>query len=152
MASAGSVDPRSGYRTVAAEQLAGQRAGQRGVGACRETCVPQARAPSGVVVAATSQGPGAGAPGGTCRASAGACKHAGMTAPVDQRVPALLEELDRYPDDRAEIVRAAWAWNLMTSRWPGVVEPARHVVVVHAAGVRASAVRPRVGCGWSGCR
>jgi hypothetical protein len=30
-----------------------------------------------------------------------------MTATVDQRVPALLEELDRYPDDRAEIVRAA---------------------------------------------
>jgi hypothetical protein len=37
---------------------------------------------------------------------------------VAQRVPALLEELDRCPDDRAEIVRAAWAWNLMTSRWP----------------------------------
>jgi hypothetical protein len=38
-----------------------------------------------------------------------------MTATVAQRVPALLEELDRYPDDRAEIVRAAWAWNLTTS-------------------------------------
>jgi len=48
---------------------------------------------------------------------------------VAQRVPALPEELDRYPDDRAEIVRADWAWNLMTSRWPGVVEPARHLVV-----------------------
>jgi hypothetical protein len=63
-----------------------------------------------------------------------ACKHAGLTAPVAQRVPALFEELDRYPDDRAEMVRAAWAWNLMTSRWPGVVEPARHVAVVAATG------------------
>jgi hypothetical protein len=78
-----------------------------------------------------------------CRASAGACKHEGLTATVDQRVPALLEELDRYPDDRAEMVRAAWAWNLMTSPWPGVVEPARHLVVVHATG-RAWAVRPCV--------
>jgi hypothetical protein len=42
--------------------------------------------------------------------AAGACKHAGMTATVAKRFPALLEELDRYPDDRAEIVRAAWAW------------------------------------------
>jgi hypothetical protein len=78
-------------------------------------------------------------PGGMCRASAGACRHAGLTAPVAQRGPALLEELDRYPDDRAEIVRAAWAWSLPTSRWPGVVEPARHLVVVHATS-RASAV------------
>ena len=87
-----------------------------------------------------------------CRASADACKHAGLTATVDQWGPALLEELDRYPDDRAEIVRAASAWNLSTSPWPGVVEPARHLVVVPATGVRASAVRPRVGGGWSGCR
>jgi hypothetical protein len=62
---------------------------------------------------------------------------------VAKRGPALLEELDRYPDDRAEIVRATWAWNLMTSRWPGVVEPARHLVVVPATG-RRSAVRPCV--------
>ena len=47
--------------------------------------------------------------GGMCGASACARKHAGITATVAQRVPALLEELDRYPDDRAEIVRAAWA-------------------------------------------
>jgi hypothetical protein len=65
---------------------------------------------------------------------------------VAKRGPALLEELDRYPDDRAEIGRAAWAWNLLMSRWPGVVERARHLVVVHATG-RPWAVRPCVR-GW----
>lgn len=148
MASAGSVDLPSEYRT--AEQLAGHRAGHAvsGPAATRVCCRPalprawssprQARCP---VRRAR----------GMCGASAGACKHAGMTATVAKRVPALLEELDRYPDDRAEIGRAAWAWNLTTSPWPGVVEPARHLVVVHATG-RASAVPPRVGGGWSGCR
>jgi hypothetical protein len=63
----------------------------------------------------------------------------GMTATVAKRGPALLEELDRYVDDRAEIVRAAWAWNLTTSPAPGVVEPGRHLVVVPATG-RAAAV------------
>ena len=32
------------------------------------------------------------------------CEHGGMTATTAGRVPALIEELDRYPDDRAEIV------------------------------------------------
>jgi hypothetical protein len=32
--------------------------------------------------------------------------------------------------------RAVWACNLTMSRWPGVVEPARHLVVVPATGGR----------------
>jgi len=38
------------------------------------------------------------------RAAAAAWEHSGMTATVAERIPALLEELDRYPDDRAEMV------------------------------------------------
>jgi hypothetical protein len=36
---------------------------------------------------------------------------------------------------------AAWLWNLTTSPWSGVVEPARHLAVLPATG-RGSAVRP----------
>ena len=87
----------------------GSPSGPRGVGACRDTC--HASGPRSLGRGRRRDKPGArcGAPGGMCPASPGACKHAGLTAPVAQRVPALLEELDRYPDDRAESVRAAWA-------------------------------------------
>ena len=34
----------------------------------------------------------------------GACVHAGTTATAAVRIPALLNELDRCPDDRGEIV------------------------------------------------
>jgi hypothetical protein len=39
-----------------------------------------------------------------CRDAVGACEHSDMTATIAERIPALLEELDRYPDDRGEIV------------------------------------------------
>jgi hypothetical protein len=135
----GGVDLPRGYRTVAAEQLAGHRAGQRGVGACRETCVLQARAPSGVVVAATSQVPGV-ARLGECAvlrpapASMRADRNGGSAGPGTARgagpVPGRSSRdrtggLGVEPDDVAVA---------------GVVEPGRHVVVVHVAGVRASAV------------
>ena len=91
------------------EAAGGLPSGPRGVGGVpRQVC---ASVPRSLGRGRRRDKPAArcGAPGGMCRASAGACKHAGLTARVDQRVPALLEELDRYPDDRAEIVRAAWA-------------------------------------------
>ena len=148
LASVGSVDLPSGYRT--AEQLAVTERATR-CRACRHTCVPQARAPSGVVVAARRQVSGA-----VARRSV-PCFGRRLQACGDDRMGWLsgCRHCSRswrgYPDDRAEIGRAAWAWSLTTSPWPGVVEPAQRLVVVVATGSAVGGAS-RVGGGWSGCR
>jgi hypothetical protein len=102
----------------------GSPSGPRGVGACRHTCVPHARAPSGVVVAATRQGPGAvprrNVPCiGRRQQACGDNRNGGSAGPGTAQGAG-----GGYPDNRAEIGRAAWVCNLTTSRWPGVAEPA----------------------------
>jgi hypothetical protein len=129
----------------------GSPSGPRGIGTCRDRCVPQARAPSGVVVAATRQVWGAVARrsvpcfGRRLRA----CR---MTVTVAKRVPALLEELEGVPGRSSRDRSGGLGVVSDDVAVAGcVVEPVRHLVVQLATG-GAARVRSASGVGWSGCR